>query len=329
MEERTVAILMATYNGEQFLAQQLNSILTQTYKNWVLLVHDDGSEDGTVDILEEYSIKYPEKVIFINDGLKLGNAKDNFSHLIGIALEKDFEYFFFCDQDDIWIENKIEIFLQKFKQIENLREDLPILLHSDLRVVDSNLDVISDSMWRYQKLNPECKTLNYLLVQNNVTGCACAVNRALLKKAYPIGGKAIMHDWWLALVASAFGVVDFISKPTVLYRQHGKNDTGAKNVDVKYAVKKCTRKDDLVKSITKTILQAQNFLSTYEDCLKPEQRDMLRAYVQIPYVSYIGKLLTIFRFKLFKQNFLRNLGFLWYLRYVREDLYDICNNSNI
>ncbi|OMH40842.1 hypothetical protein BLW93_03285 [Desulfurobacterium indicum] len=320
---------MATYNGERFLAQQLNSIISQTYKNWVLLVHDDGSEDGTVDILKEYSIKYPERIIFLNDGLKFGNAKDNFSHLIGIALERNFEYFFFCDQDDVWIENKIEIFLQRFKGIESSRKDLSILLHSDLKVVDSNLDVISDSMWRYQKLNPECKTLNYLLVQNNVTGCACAVNRALLEKAHPIGRKAIMHDWWLSLVASAFGVVDFISKPTVLYRQHEKNDTGAKNVDVRYAIRKFMRKDDLVKSIAKTVLQAQNFLSTFEQCLKPEQKDMLRAYVQIPYVSYVRKLLTVFRFKLFKQNFLRNLGFLWYLRYVKEDFYDICDNPNI
>ncbi|WP_456397492.1 glycosyltransferase family 2 protein [Desulfurobacterium sp.] len=331
MRQRKVAILMATYNGARFLSQQLDSLLSQTYDNWFLLVHDDGSEDETVDILKSYRDRYSDQIFLIEDNLTFGNAKDNFSYLMKTALEMEnsFEYFFFCDQDDVWVDNKIELFLERFAELEKRYVSCPILLHSDLMIVDSSLDVISKSMWQYQKLNPECKTLNYLLVQNNITGCACAVNRMLLELAYPIPVRAIMHDWWLALVASAFGRVDFMNEPTVLYRQHGLNDTGAKRIDIGYAIQKVTRRRELINSIIKTMLQARDFLQVYDHKLDQKNKEMVKSYMYLPYLSYAKKLFAVFKYRFFKQNFLRNLGFLWYLRYVKEDIYDICDYSHL
>ena len=120
MQKLSLAILMATYNGEEFIREQINSILNQTYKNWKLIIHDDGSTDNTVDIIKEYTKKYPNKIILIEDNIKCNGAKENFSHLIKIAYKNfNFDYILFSDQDDIWLPNKIEVSLSKIQEMEN------------------------------------------------------------------------------------------------------------------------------------------------------------------------------------------------------------------
>ena len=136
-----VTILLATLNGEDYLKAQLESIAAQTYENWQLVVGDDGSTDDTISIIEEFSEKHPDQVTIIKNDPPQGSAKDNFISLLRNSYGP---YFMFCDQDDVWKPDKIYLTLQKMESLEARYGDkIPILVHSDLSVADSNLEMLS------------------------------------------------------------------------------------------------------------------------------------------------------------------------------------------
>lgn len=219
-----VEILMATYNGERYLKQQLESLENQTYKNWRLIVRDDGSSDGTLKILNEFKKNNPNKIeIYLNKTTKHG-PMTNFCELMSLSKAN---YVSFCDQDDYWIETKLEKTIKLMKKLEKNFGYLPILVHTDLIIADKNLNVMFKSMIRTQKLNySSTKTIKQLIVQNCVTGCTMMANRNLIKICGCIPKGAIMHDWWLAIVACAFGKLEFLDESTIYYRQHGNNTVG-------------------------------------------------------------------------------------------------------
>ena len=228
MKEPLIGILMATYNGEKFIKEQINSILNQIYKNWKLIIHDDGSTDSTVDIVKEYAKKHPDRIIFIDDKIKCGGAKENFAHLMQIAKDRfNFDYIMFSDQDDVWLPNKIEVTLNKMLDVEyEVGTDKPILIHTDLKVVDEHLNVIAESFWKYQKINPRDNTLNRLLCQNVVTGCTVLINKPALDITLPIPDGAILHDWWIALVVATFGQIFYVPRACLLYTSPSPRDRG-------------------------------------------------------------------------------------------------------
>lgn len=215
-----VEILMATYNGEDYIAEQIESLFNQTYSNWSLLIRDDGSKDKTIEIVEELEKQYPDKIKLLRDNKGGLRAKDNFLELLRNSKEN---YIMFCDQDDVWLPNKIEITLKKMLEVE----DGPTLIHTDLKVVDKNLNIVSNSFWKFQNIDPKRKSYNYLIIQNNITGCTMMINKELAdlsNKNFPNG---LMHDWIIGIIASLKGRIEYINISTILYRQHGNNDTGA------------------------------------------------------------------------------------------------------
>jgi glycosyltransferase involved in cell wall biosynthesis len=230
---------MATYNGEPFLRQQLDSILVQSNQDWRLLVRDDGSDDNTVSIVEDYASRLPDKIRLIKDnGIRLG-ASLNFGKLLEYA---DTEYIMFSDQDDVWLPNKIDLTLNAMKATERIYPDRPILVHTDLQVMDSELNTIANSFWSYQKLFPEAgDDLNRIMACNIVTGCTVMINERAKAVSIPVPCEAIMYDWWLALNVCSHGKIIYVSIPSVLYRQHSRNQLGArkaKNIDVVHFLKK-------------------------------------------------------------------------------------------
>lgn len=227
-----IDILLATYNGERFLAAQLESFLNQTCQNWRLLIHDDGSTDNTINILKKYSLEHPDKIFFIEDGVRCGGAKKNFSHLIELC---EAEYIMFCDQDDVWLEQKVEVTFNKLKILEQQYPDKALLVHSDLKVVNENLDIISESMFDYQRLPRVIRSTKHIAVQNNITGCTVMMNRKALSVSLPIDDASIMHDWWIGIkVLQSDGIIELIPSPLILYRQHQGNSVGSKKIDIKY-----------------------------------------------------------------------------------------------
>ena len=238
---KKIYILLATYNGEEYLKEQIDSLLRQTHIDWILWVHDDNSKDNTVNIINEYMLEYPMKIKFLEDEISTGGAKENFMYLLN-NIDKNYDYIMFCDQDDIWLENKIEFTLSKMKEVESSNPSYPVLIHTDLKVVDANLSTISDSFFIYQKVKPEwSKDFDMSLVQNSTTGCTMMINKKAKEISIPIGINAIMHDWWILLrVLQNNGVVEFIEDSTMLYRQHSLNDVGAKGFSYLGLVKKIT-----------------------------------------------------------------------------------------
>ncbi len=230
-----IAVLLSTYNGAKFLAEQIDSLLAQSHQNFVLVVRDDGSSDSSVSILETYAQQQGDRIRLLpRDGRNFG-ASAGFAYLIDYVLKNkeslglDSAYMMFCDQDDTWFPEKIEKQLAAMLEAEEqVSSEVPVLVHSDLEVVSEQNTVIAKSLIHYQGLEIERNRFPNLVISNLVTGCTALINENLAEKALPIPANAIMHDWWLALVATAFGQLIYLDSPLVHYRQHGNNTIGAK-----------------------------------------------------------------------------------------------------
>lgn len=227
--KQQIAILMATYNGEAFLSEQLDSLLGQTFADWHLYIHDDGSADGTAGLLSQYARQYPQQITLLNYPPQ-GGACRNFMSLLD-AVEAP--YYMFCDQDDVWLPMKVEKTLERMKLLERQQPSAgPVIVHTDLQVADARLNITAPSFIRSQQIKLErITTFEDYAATNTVTGCAMMLNhQAKLCIRRPFD-KAIMHDAWICLsVVAAGGIVNFIDEPLVSYRQHVSNTLGARDM---------------------------------------------------------------------------------------------------
>jgi len=304
-----ILILLATYNGAPHLPAQLDSLLSQTRSQWRLLVHDDGSTDETLTILKQYRDRYPDRITLLEDGIVCGGASANFAHLLSKA---DAEYLMFCDQDDVWHPDKIEKTLQTMKEMEAKYPGEPVLVHTDLEVTDEKLRVLDESFWHYGYIDPHRDSFNRLLMQNVVTGCTVMINRKLASLALPIPEDAVMHDWWIGLVASRFGKIGIVEEATVKYRQHGGNSIGAKGYNALSALlkfyKAFTGNELYLKHLRMNIGQAEAFLRRYREELDEKSVAMLKAFIDIESAPFWQRRWILLKYGLLKQGILRNLG---------------------
>ena len=224
-----VVIVLASFNGADFLGEQLDSLIAQTESQWNLLIRDDGSTDDTLAIIRNYSSKDRRIQLLPGGGNTADSAIGNFAILLESAFEQGAEYIFCCDQDDVWESKKLEFVLARLKQLEG-EGGVACLVHHDLVVVNESLELVADSFVELMKLQPgDQHHPRRLISRNEVTGCALACNRALLEFALPVSGQAIMHDWWLAMCAGFFGQLSYMPNKLVKYRQHSRNTIGAKS----------------------------------------------------------------------------------------------------
>lgn len=225
MQTNKIAILMATYNGEKYLREQIDSLFAQTCQDWHLYVHDDGSSDGTVAILKEYEKKYPTRITLM-DYPSQGGACKNF---LSMLERVDAPYYMFCDQDDVWHSEKIEesLFLMKKEELLHLRA--PIVVHTDLRVVNEEGKVEAQSFWEKAGMHPNMFKKPEQRIANIVTGCTMLFNNDARKKAMekiPQGNP--MHDEWVTVrTCLEGGIVAPLYKQLIDYRQHYDNTLGA------------------------------------------------------------------------------------------------------
>jgi len=308
----TIQVLLATWNGAAHLDEQLASVWDQTDDDFAVLARDDGSTDDTARILERHAAEHPGRMRILPTDAPTGSASGNFSKLMAAA---DAAYVAFCDQDDIWMPDRLARSREAMRVLERKGGgDVPLLVHSDLEVVDTELHTLARSFWRYQKLDPGIvRHLNRLIVQNVVTGCTCLANRALIEKGTPVPADAIMHDWWLALVACAFGRIGEVARPTVRYRQHGANDTGAKRWDAGDVLSKAARlfdTADLEESLHRGRAQAAAFLERHGRELGIEKRTVVEAWATMGERGFFARRQAVIRHGLFKIGFVRNLALL-------------------
>ena len=221
-----VAILLAAYNGGEYLAEQLDSILRQTFQSFTVYIHDDGSVDDTLFIINDYAKKYPHKIKVLKYPSSGGAAKNFFSMIQRV----DSEYVMFSDQDDVWFADKIEKTYRCMKAAEKKNQDHCICVHSDLKIVDRNLNTIYNSFYNRNRKYAHKNSFPELLMTNICVGCTMMINRKLLIAArkYNDVNNIFMHDWWIALIASSKGEIVFIDEALTAYRQHDNNAVGAK-----------------------------------------------------------------------------------------------------
>ena len=216
-----VDILLATYNGQDFLREQVDSILNQSYQDFNLIISDDGSTDETYKILKEYE-KKDSRIRLFRQEKNLGLIQ-NFEFLLK---QVSSDYFMFSDQDDIWKEEKIK------KSIEKLKAENAGLVYTDLEIVDKNLEVIYPSYWKYKNIYKKIKKYNNfesLYLNNFVTGCTILAKSSFIKDILPLPktSKFVLHDYWTALVISSKDKIAYLDEPTIKYRQHKNNKVGS------------------------------------------------------------------------------------------------------
>jgi glycosyltransferase involved in cell wall biosynthesis len=311
MSDPRIDILLAVYNGENFLRPFLDSLVAQTFHDFRLVVSDNRSEDRTVSIIEEYRGKLAHPLSILPPPELLASAHGNFSRVTEAA---EAPYVMYADADDVWDRHKIEKTFAAMQRAERqYGPNEPILVHSDLAVVDEKLRRLHRSFWHYQFIDPGRTALNQLLLQNCVTGCTVMLNRPLLELGKPVPSEACAHDHWYALVASAFGHITVIPEPLIQYRQHDGNVTGAKQWGLRYVADRARRlyaADGAYETIALNINQAQAFLSRFDGRLIAAQRRLVQDFAAIREQGVFSRRWSLVRNAFWKRGLVRNLGLL-------------------
>ena len=301
-------VLLAAYNGEKHLPELLDSLCAQTDRDFSVLVQDDGSTDRTPEILAEIIRKDSRFSAGSESGKHLG-AAGNFLSLIRQA---DADLIFLCDQDDIWMPEKIAVLKQAIlAEISAHGADTPILVHSDCALVDESGAPVADSFFRHQGWDPSAVTFPRLLVQNNVTGCTLVMNRPLLRLVAEHGRAKdlFMHDWFIALTAAAFGRIAFVDRPLTAYRQHTGNTIGASRGGLlSRGVKALGARKDARRRILLTYTHTQVFLRMYGDGLPAPARETAEDYLATRSMKKIPRVLAVRRIGCTMQSRITRIG---------------------
>jgi Glycosyl transferase family 2. len=278
-------------------------------------VRDDSSNDDTRAIIRKFAAR-DARITFVEEEPveRLGVVR-----AFGRLLEAvgDAHYVMFADQDDVWLETKVSSTLAAMRGAESTARN-PVLVHTDLVVVDANLRVIADSFWRYSRVSPEPVSLRRLVVQNVATGAATMINRPLIDLACPMGEGVMFHDWWFACVAAAFGSIVAVHEASVLYRQHGGNAVGARSRSVRSLRDALTAGMRYLRGVhafrnelTATCQQAGELLARFDRQLNVDDRRFLAAFATIPQRAFLRRKFDVARLRLRREyGFWRNLGVL-------------------
>ncbi|HEN9965647.1 TPA: glycosyltransferase family 2 protein [Streptococcus agalactiae] len=301
-----VNILMATYNGEKFLAQQIESIQKQTFKEWNLLIRDDGSSDKTCDIIRNFTAK-DSRIRFINENEhhNLGVIKSFFT-LVNYEVA---DFYFFSDQDDVWLPEKLSVSLEAAK---HKASDVPLLVYTDLKVVNQELNILQDSMIRAQSHHANT-TLLPELTENTVTGGTMMINHALAEKWFT-PNDILMHDWFLALLAASLGEIIYLDLPTQLYRQHDNNVLGARTMDKRFKILREGPKSIFTrywKLIHDSQKQASLIVDKYGDIMTANDLELTKCFIKIDKQPFMTRLRWLWKYGYSKNQFKHQVVFKW------------------
>ena len=303
INENRIAILLATYNGSRYIEEQINSLISQSFQDWHLYIHDDDSTDETKSILANYEKSFPQKISIL-DGEATGGARNNFFYLLE---QIESPLYMFCDQDDVWLPNKIQTEVDALQGEEMTTS--PILVFTDLKIVDDKLQTIAGSLWRYYNLNTENIEMKSLILQNVITGCTVLINKKMrdMMISYHCIDNVPMHDKWAAMIALQFGKTIRINQQTVLYRQHEDNSIGAKRSSgFRYICSKLKNISRLNIAYSFTRCQAREFCETFQ----LNDNNMLYKYGELDKKNKIERLIFYFRNKYYTNRISQIIGMI-------------------
>ena len=278
-----VDILLAAFNGEKFIAEQLDSIINQTFKDFRIIIRDDSSDDNTPEIIQDYADKYPGIIEVIHDDIICRHPTKNFFELMKHAKA---DYIMFSDQDDFWLENKIQVTIECMKKAEKNNPGKPVLAFTGLQPADANLNAINEFVPLDINAH-KYKSLVSMFEENFVSGCTEMINRSLYENIGEYDSLIIMHDWWTALYARACGVICYVPEPTMLYRQHehnaiGYSDSGGVMFRLKEIISAPFRKiSNAGKFFHELHERVLLFRSRYADKMMPDKLEQLDNFIGI------------------------------------------------
>ena len=287
----SVSVAMATYNGEKYLEEQLDSILSQTLKPSEIIVCDDQSTDGTREILDRYQQKGLLKY-FVNDK-RLGFI-GNFKR--AVSLTSPDSYIALSDQDDIWLPEKIQAASDLLLKIEGTKR--PAMVYSDLVLVDEKRNLLNNSFRNELGQGGYTHCLETLLFGSFVNGCTMLMNPKMRNyfSSIPDNG-ALNHDTWMTLIAYTFGEVAVVPDSLILYRRHRNNATDVGNFKkmgrlsrLWAEVLRSFRKNDLFED---QISFVSEFYKAFQQELDPRQKTLIQKFLKLKGKSYLEKKIAL------------------------------------
>ncbi len=328
-----VNIIMATYNGEKYIREQIESILKGNYKCWKLWIFDDGSTDDTNCIIKEYICRYQDKIMYQKNTENKGVTL-NFLQGVQYAAEYNkrlleeeeeqaedddddsepiMDYYMFCDQDDVWMTDKIDKTMLQMKKTEKkYGKNCPVAVFTDALVVDNNLNILSRSFHKSSRLDTRKVDLPHIMMENKLIGCTVMFNEPLQKLMYMQPVNARYHDWWVALIAAAFGYICYLPNVTIFYRQHGSNMVGNQNF-LSYMKERISSLQEQKEVIYKNTLQAEEFYHMYHSHMTEKQKMQVYYMANMFNQNGIKRRQLVLKFGFLKTGFLRNLGLFFVL----------------
>ena len=311
---KNIAVLLATYNGKNYLRQQLDSLLNQTFDNFRIVVHDDGSTDGTIDILNEYRDNNPEKIELLH-GQSCGSAKANF---LWMLKKEEADVYFFCDQDDVWLDDKL---YQACLSLKAKDDSKPNLFTSNSLLIDG----IGNEIGVFHQVEPHYSKGN-ILIYCTEQGCSMAFNRKALEFFIQKPPRTAFHDRYMYMICSFFGSVSYCHRPLFYYRLHDHNTLGlgeVKETNKGIFSKACRLLKFLVSNQQESNhrIMAQEFYENYGEALSEEDSQIIKGYVdyckgflnRLKLLNHVYYHPCYHDFKLkTKINFLLNVLFLKY-----------------
>ena len=272
---------MATYNGAKFIEEQIDSIINQSYKNWELIIHDDGSKDSTIEIVRKLCRK-DKRICLIEDNIVFGNAAENFMHLVQIV---DGDLFMFADQDDIWYSDKIENMLNYMNQgrLKN-----PKVVFSAAMVWDGKKEL-------YIQRNLPIGTKSILFSNCGIQGASSMFNKEILLLLKRWKGPLSMHDHLLTLLACFCGELSYCPEVLMKYRKHPNAVTiKARSNNILLNLIRGRKENVIDTCHFKTIC---NFYKIYNNVISENDKRLIRDFIKMPEESFLCRCLTIVRNK--------------------------------
>ena len=275
-----IDILLATYNGEKYIKTQILSLLSQTFSDWTLIIHDDGSTDNTVKIIKEFA-ESDSRIKLIEDGMSCKNAALNFMHLLKFSTSP---YVMFCDQDDIWFDNKVEYM---YCAIRCTDDSIPSVLYTNACVWRPLIGVLGKATLTFPK------NINSLLFLNSgIQGCASIFNAKMKDLMLKWEGPLAMHDHLLHLLGCSVGKVYYKDISLMLYRNHEQNVTGSTRVN-KNSIRSIYSAIDHPVVCKKHYDAVVEFRFQYADILSENIKCIIDEYIKLPEKNFVGKVYSI------------------------------------
>lgn len=320
-----VAVLLATFNGGKYIAQQLDSLLAQEFKGFELYISDDGSSDNTMEIVNSYAERFSGRMHIIEKRKRPENSLENAAcaNFLYLLETVQSDLYLFCDQDDFWLENHISLLVEKYESLSENEKSLPVLVRTDLSVVDSELNMIHCSDAAYMRRDTNPGKHRCFATTDGVRGCTCMVNDVLKKTVFKDRNvllknrdKIDMHDIFVAHIAVFFGRMCFIDVPTLLYRQHESNTSGgiAKKRTLKQMMKKgisFSRYKESYKVLKKEFIRkqlyAEFFSSYFSDMLSKRERKIMNGFASLSEKNKFLRICFLIKNRFFKKGLVNNI----------------------